>query len=484
MEFSSLLAAAKAGLTGSDIVYWDLRHEEIAHEYFLTRDRTPDGGGFEDAGVGIRVLSVSGGRAGWGFASTNALDSVSVERAAKWAAETARASALVPGGASPDYPPSTARGEYRSRVERNPFAMSRGEKEEFVRALEAALDDPRRVASRVILQFRRVRRRFVNSAGADTYQELFYNGAGMSVTLRDDGVTQSRGFPGALGNFRQGGFEVVESYDLPGRIPGLLEEAREILAAPVCPSEDSAVVVLGPEMMGLVVHEVCGHAAEFDRVLGDEAAYAGKSFVTPDQLGRLVYGSPLVNIVSDPTYPGSAGSYGWDDEGTPARRADLVKAGLWVGYLTGRENAGRLGHGSAAACRASGYDRAPINRMTSVNLLPGDRHTRDEVIGLVERGYFLDDFCGWSINSDRNGFRFSVEECREIRDGRLGKRFRAGAFSARTTPAFWAGCFAVAKDPPYVAGYDSCAKGQPVQTLLVGHVVPRATAFRGVKVGK
>lgn len=483
MEFSALLEAAKSGLSGADLRYFDLRHEETAHEHFVTRDRTPENGAAQDAGVGIRVLAgTPGGASGWGFASTNRLDPASVRACAERAARTARASALCPGEPF-EYVPSAARGEYRSTVEIDPFAMPRAQKEDYARDLEARLEAPERVSSRVSLQFIRVRRRFANSAGADTFQELVYNGVSSSITLHANGRSQSRGFPGALGNFRQGGFEVVRGYRIEERIPALLEEAREILEAPECPSE-VADVVLGPEMLGLVVHEVCGHAAEFDRVLGDEAAYAGKSFVTPDLLGNLVYGSPLVNLVSDPTFPGTAGSYGFDEEGTPARAVDLVRDGIWTGYLTGRENAPRIGAESASACRAARYDRMPINRITSVNLLPGDRHTRDEVIGLVERGYYLDDFCGWSINSDRNGFRFSVEEFREIRDGRLGRRFRGGSFRARTTPEFWGGCFAVAKDPPYVAGYNSCAKGQPVQILMVGHVVPRAVAFHGVKVGK
>lgn len=483
MEFSAMLEAVKRGLSAAGLLYWDARHEEIEQEHFVARDRTAEGGASRDAGVGVRALcGTRGGAAGWGFCSTNRLDPESLRRCAERAVETARGSALVPGPPF-DYAPSDARGEYRSAVGTDPFAMPRAEKESFVRDLEARLDAPERVTSRVSLQFRRVRRRFVNSAGADIRQEFLYNGAGASITLHGDGRTQSRGFPGALGNFRQGGFETILAYRIDERIPGLVEECREILNAPECPS-DTADVVLGPEMLGLVVHEVCGHAAEFDRVLGDEAAYAGRSFVSPDLLGKLVYGSPLVNLVSDPTVPGTAGSYGFDDEGTPARRADLVRDGIWVGYLTGRENAPRIGMESAAAHRACRYDRMPINRITSVNLLPGDRYNRDEVIGLIERGYLLDDFCGWSINSDRNGFRFSVEECREIRDGRLGRRFRGGSFRAASTPEFWRGCFAVANDPPYLAGYDSCAKGQPVQILTVGHVVPQAAAFHGVKVGK
>ena len=51
-------------------------------------------------------------------------------------------------------------------------------------------------------------------------------------------------------------------------------------------------VVIDPSNLWLTIHESIGHATELDRALGYEAAYAGTSFATPDQLGTLQLRQP------------------------------------------------------------------------------------------------------------------------------------------------------------------------------------------------
>ena len=77
-------------------------------------------------------------------------------------------------------------------------------------------------------------------------------------------------------------------------------------------------------------------------------------------------------MTADATLPGALGTFGWDDEGVPAQRIEVVKEGLFVGYLTDRENASRLSlPRSMGAARASGWNRIPLVRMTNVSLEPG-----------------------------------------------------------------------------------------------------------------
>ena len=60
-------------------------------------------------------------------------------------------------------------------------------------------------------------------------------------------------------------------------------------------------LVIHPSNLWLTIHESIGHATELDRALGYEAAYAGTSFATPDKLGSLKYGSPVMNVTGDRT---------------------------------------------------------------------------------------------------------------------------------------------------------------------------------------
>src|SRR5262249_31081982 len=155
----------------------------------------------------------------------------------------------------------------------------------------------------------------------------------------------------------------VTSLDLPGHAEETASDAVALLSAEQCPS-GVFDLILGGSQLSLQIHESCGHPIELDRVLGHEANFAGMSFLTPDNLRALRYGSPAVNIVADATTPFGLGSFRWDDEGVPAARADIVREGLFVGYMTSRETAAELGLAANGTMRAEGWHRIPLIRMT------------------------------------------------------------------------------------------------------------------------
>ena len=176
----------------------------------------------------------------------------------------------------------------------------------------------------------------------------------------------------------------------PDRAERLAEEAVELLSAPQCPS-GRFTIVLDPTQLYLQVHESCGHPTELDRVFGTEASYAGTSFLTPDKLeSGFRYGSDLIDIVADATAPRGMGTFGWDDEGVAAQAVPLVKEGIFVGYLSSRETAPRIGRRSGGAMRADGWNRIPLIRMTNVNLLPKPGMSLDEIVADTDDGLYLE----------------------------------------------------------------------------------------------
>ena len=130
--------------------------------------------------------------------------------------------------------------------------------------------------------------------------------------------------------------------------------------------------------MSLQIHESVGHAIELDRILGWEAAFAGTSWLDLAQLGSLRFGSELMNITIDPTIPGALGSFGFDDEGTPAAARDAVRNGIWVGVLAGRDSAAMAGLDYAGSVRADGFARLPMVRMTNVGSGARPAHARGD----------------------------------------------------------------------------------------------------------
>src|SRR5262249_24223369 len=116
------------------------------------------------------------------------------------------------------------------------------------------------------------------------------------------------------------------AWDFPAELaamPGLLAEK---LAAPRVHA-GRYVLVIGPSHLWLTIHESGGHATELDRALGYEAAMAGTSFATPDKLGTLRYGSPVMHVTGDRVAEHGLPSIGYDDEGVAAQSWDLITGG-------------------------------------------------------------------------------------------------------------------------------------------------------------
>jgi TldD protein len=188
-----------------------------------------------------------------------------------------------------------------------------------------------------------------------------------------------------------------------------------------------------------------------------------------------------MNITADATLPGALGTFGYDDEGTPAQRVDIVKEGRWVGVLSGRDSAAIAGLAPGGMVRGDGYNRLPMVRMTNVGLVPGDS-SLDEIIAATDDGILMATNRSWSIDDKRLNFQFGCEIAWEISGGRLGRMLKNPTYTG-ITPQFWATLDMLSGGSEWIQwGVPNCGKGQPMQTAHTGH--PAAPArFRGVRVG-
>ena len=278
--------------------------------------------------------------------------------------------------------------------------------------------------------------------GAHVSQTIYEAGGGVQATAVGNGETQRRSYPQSHGR-QQGcaGWEYVVEMDLAGNARRVAEEAAELLTAEPCPVDITTDLIIDSSQLALQIHESCGHAVELDRALGDEAAFAGTSFLTPDLLHDFRYGSEQVNIVADSVSATGLGTFGWDDEGLPAQSTDIIRNGQFVGYLMSRESATRLGLASNGCMRASSWNRIPLIRMTNVSLQPGE-WTPDDLIADTDDGIYLETNRSWSIDDRRYNFQFGTEVGREIKNGKLGRLLRNPTYTG-ITPEFWRNCDAV-----------------------------------------
>jgi TldD protein len=262
-------------------------------------------------------------------------------------------------------------------------------------------------------------------------------------------------------------------------LPGLL--ADKVRAPSV--EAGSYDLVIDPTNLWLTIHESIGHATELDRAMGYEAAYAGTSFATFDQLGTLRYGSDLMQVTGDRTTPHALATVAIDHEGVPGRSFDLVRDGVLAGYQLDRTIAATSGLGASNGCSfADSPLHVPIQRMANVSLQPAEGGpTTEELIAAVDHGLYIVGDKSWSIDMQRYNFQFTGQRFFRIEQGRLVGQVRDVAYQATTTE-FWGSMEVVGGASTYrLGGAFNCGKGQPGQVAPVSHGCP-SVLVRGVRV--
>jgi len=432
----------------------------------------------QNQGFGIRVV-VNGA---WGFASSSMLNADEAARVTTHAAQIARASSMVKTGEVSLGPPEVHVARYQTPVQIDPFSVPIEDKIALLLAADQGMRRAKGIAvTESKMESIHETRVFASTEGSYIEQVLVESGAGIEATAVDENEVQTRSFPNSFGR-QQGkaGYEFIRDLELVENSQRIAEEAVALLSAPLCPS-CVTTLVLDPTQLALQVHESCGHPVELDRVFGEEASFAGTSFLTRDKLGSFRYGSHVVNIYADATIPGALGTFGYDDEGVPAQRSPIVRNGLFVGYLTSRETAALLEQRSNGTMRADGWNRIPLIRMTNINLEPGTWEFED-LIADTDDGIYMALNKSWSIDDKRLNFQFGTQLAYEIKKGKLGRMLKNATYTG-ITPQFWASCDAICNEKHWhIWGLPNCGKGQPVQAAHVAHGAAPAR-FRNVRVG-
>ena len=460
--------------------YADIRSVETSQERFVVRNGavetiTTD----ESTGFGIRVL-INGA---WGFASSPDITSDNLNKTTALAIQIAKASASHNRHAVDLGPAVTSKGTYITPIEIDPFKIPLDQKIDLLLQSDKSMASVKKIRSRLSsLVFIREHKIFANTEGAYTDQTIYESGGGIQSTAVGDSEVQRRSYPQMNGR-QQGcaGWEYITSLDIPGNSEKTAMEAAALLTAESCPTDIITDVIIGGSQLALQVHESCGHPIELDRVLGEEAAYAGTSFLTPDKLNNFAYGSEYVNITADSLRTPGLGSFGWDDEGVPSQTTPIVSSGQFVGYLMSRESASTLGLTSNGCMRASSWNRLPMIRMTNVSLEAGT-WSLDDLISHTDSGIFMETNRSWSIDDRRYNFQFGTEMGYEIKNGKIGKLLKNCTYTG-ITPEFWNSCDAVCNSDHWVMwGTPNCGKGQPGQIGHTGHGASPAR-FRNIRVG-
>ena len=437
-----------------------------------------------ESGIGIRVLY----QGAWGFSASSDLGGLTglFDQAFENARVAAKRVTFPVRLAEKD----AIQAKFESPCRINPFEVPLADKVAFLKEMDGKLDQKGVFQRLTSLTFVRKQIIFLDSEGSQIEKLITEVFAGLEVDgLDDHGETFERKF--RLGQHELSrGWESLDRSFFAENAERVVRELNQVLAAEVCPKEDCSVILL-PGIMYLQTHETIGHALELDRILGYELAFAGGSFVTLNDFGKLRYGSEKLTVRADATLPNSPGSFGFDDDGVPAQNNLLIDKGILVGAITGRQmvvEANATAHrsifsGSGGANRATSFYRVPIERMTNINIDPGQDGTLEDIISNTGKGILLDGDRSWSIGSNREQFHFGTEIGWLVEDGQVTNAVKNSTYKGDTL-RFWNSLTAVGDASTWQLRYvDNCGKGQPNQVMQLGHGVP-VCRFDNVRIGE
>lgn len=390
----------EAALRGHSADHIELRMEENASTRLIYRGKElEDLGRTSNRGGSVRAL-VNGG---WGFVSFN--DAGDLREKVALAVQQAR---LAGEGESKLAPVEPVVAVVEPTVKKDPRQVPLAEKKRLMDEYnDIVLSAPRIQSSTVIYGDAQKRTVFASAAGSyieQTRMDVILN---VRALARKDGDVQQAGF--SIG--RLGDYAFVEG--LHDEVRAHANRADELLDAPAVKGGEYTVV-LDPILAGVFCHEAFGHLSESDFI------YENPQMQEVMVLGRQ-FGQKHLNIVDGAAIPGLRGSFGYDDEGTPARRSDLIREGVLVGRLHSRETAAKLGEAPTGNARALDYRFPPIVRMTNTIIEPGDM-TFDEMIADIKEGVYARNWYGGQTSMEM--FTFSAGEAFMIRNGKVAELVR------------------------------------------------------------
>jgi TldD protein len=466
-----LAAEALDAARSSGASYADVRIGRYRRQAVGTRERQITGvSDSESYGLGVRTL-VNGC---WGFAATSAISRAGVRQAALEAVTLSKAARAVQKRRVELAPITPVTGTWMTPIRRDPLEVPI---EEIVALLLATNEAAMRVKNvRFVssgLALLREVKTLVTSEGTNVTQTMIRVGPSFSCTATSGADFQS--YEAELAP-RGLGWEYVESLDMPGNAERWASIAAEKLTAKSVEAGQYDLI-LEPTNLWLTIHESIGHATELDRAIGDEANYAGTSFVAPPEkmLGQLRYGPPIMNIQADRTQEGSLSRVAWDDEGVPADQWLLVERGVFKDYQTTREQVARIqkltGVTRSHGCSfAESWNAVQFQRMPNVSLLPGDRDIDvDDIVADTSRGVLIRNRGSWSIDHQRYNFQFSGQAFYEVRNGKIAGMLKDVAYQS-STPVFWNSMDLIGgKSSYWMGGAFNDGKGEPSQSNSVSH---------------
>jgi len=411
-------------------------------------------------GIGIRTLV----KGAWGFQSTTNLTKAGVKEAANIAFKLAKASSRHVAKPVKLAPAKAHRDSYAVEVKVDLEDIAFEDKLKQFLKWEKRLHMSKNVV-RGLFDYTgiKIAKLFVNSEGANIKFANTVTWATLKADAKKGALTQF--YEQTVGH--AGGYEIFDKQDMGKVAVETGRKATSLLKAEAAKMEKDVTVILEPNYVALLAHEILGHPSEADRVLGREAAWAGTTWWA-GKIGEKI-GSKYCTVYDEPTVPKTLGFYRYDDEGVKAERKVLLEKGVLKGHMQSRETAAEFGVKPNAGMRAITFEYIPLIRMSNTFFADGD-WKYGEMLEETKHGYLVISMRNPSIDDQRYNWTISAQEGYEIKNGELTTHLRDVQLTS-ISPKFFKSIDATSKKGE-IHPVPGCGKGDPMQSLYVGNGGP------------
>jgi len=311
---------------------------------------------------------------------------------------------------------------------------------------------------------------FVSSEGSEILQNFTDVIIEMVATAHESGLTQSVN----ITEGGRGGLELIQNKAQQSAKEIANKASQLINAKPV--KEEKTTLVMNPDFVSLLTHEILGHPSEADRVLGKEMAWAGGAW-WKGKIGEKI-GSENLNVFDDPTIKESLGWYFFDDEGVETKKTNLVENGILKNHMQNRETSEIFNTNPTGNMRATSYRYMPLIRMACTCIGNGNQKV-SEIIKDVKNGYYISNMKIPSIDMKRYNWSISCQYAQKIENGELTDLQR-DVIVMGTAPEFFNSIDACGNDFT-VRPITNCGKGDPMQSMIMGNGGPTIRGTATVK---
>ncbi|TFF84590.1 TldD/PmbA family protein [Candidatus Heimdallarchaeota archaeon] len=247
------------------------------------------------------------------------------------------------------------------------------------------------------------------------------------------------------------GYELVKEHPLKEIATFTAEQAMKNLEAKLPPGGPTKVVI-DHTSVGIIAHEAIGHCSEADLV-------ESGSFLK-GKLDQKVC-SEKITLIDAPVMDDASGWLPYDDEGTKAKKVEIIKEGVLKGYLTNREYAAKMGIAATGNARAYSFKDDPIVRMRNTYIAPGDM-TEDELFEAVGDGIYVTGMMNGSADTSGE-FMVGTGQGRKIENGKLTDQYFIGPTMTGNAFEMLSSTLGVGKKLKLNLGRGFCGKTQPAK---------------------